>query len=525
MTAADEPLEGNPEPLSSLAAIPWSWAARTPDAPCLTYDGTTRSWREVYDRSRRVAQGLAASGRGPGERVLYLGRNRLEFFEILFGASLTGWVTVAVNWRLAPPELLFVIGNARPKVLFVTREFLEKLSPVRDKLTTVESVVVIGDDADGYEKWLTCWPARVPPVVTRDTDPAFMMYTSGTTGVPKAALFTGRALQATFGAADVLGVTRNSVVLAALPLFHAAGLNSALVALAAGAHCVLAADAKPRSMLELAQRHRVTTTMVVPAVLKALVAEDVDRYDLSSVDTIGYAGSPIDPELLRSCLRRFGCRFLQLYGMTETIGITALAPEDHVVEDEGGKLSSAGRPLPGVTLRVVDPVSGEEVAEGVVGEVWARTPTAMSEYWEAPQETAGVRTEDGFVRTGDAGFLRDGYLYLRDRLKDVIISGGENVYPGEVEHILFAHPGVADVAVIGTPSDEWGETVRAIVVRTESSASLTEGEVISYAKEFLAGYKCPTAVDFVSELPRNASGKVLKTSLRRRYLPDTTGSF
>ncbi|MFJ9543772.1 class I adenylate-forming enzyme family protein [Streptomyces sp. NPDC101225] len=513
--SGSEPRQGRSGKPSALAAVPRTWAARAPEAPCLTYGATTRGWREVYERSCRVAHGLTGFGHPVGERALYLGRNRPEFFEILFGASMAGWVSVAANWRLAPPELLFVLNNARPRTLFVSSEVLEKLESIRDELTSVESVVVIGGECDEYEKWLSCRPSQEPPAVTADADPAFMMYTSGTTGVPKAALFTGRALYATFGGADVMGMTRNSVVLAVLPLFHAAGLNTALAALAAGAHCVLAEDTSPRSILELAERHRVTTTMVVPALLKAIEAEDTDRYDLSALDTIGYAGSPIDPELLRTCLRRFGSKFVQLYGMTETIGITALPPEDHDMADVGEGPLSAGRPLPDVTVRVVDPVTWEDVAEGVVGEVWAKTPTAMCRYWEAPEETAHVLTADGFVRTGDAGFLRDGNLYLRDRLKDVIITGGENVYPAEVEGILAAHPGIADVAVVGTPSERWGETVRALVVRTVSCPSLGKDEVISYAKEHLAGYKCPTVVEFVAELPRNASGKVLRHKLRQ----------
>ena len=517
MTTAVESRQGYPGQPSVLAAIPWTWAARTPEAPCLTHDGRTRSWREVYERSCRVAQGLARSGGGPGERVFYLGRNRPEFFEVLFGASMAGWVSGAVNWRLASPELVFVINNARPRTLFVSSEFLENLDAIREQLKTVESVVVIGGRPDGYEEWLAGRPPEAPPSVTADTDAAFMMYTSGTTGVPKAALFSGRALQATFGILELMGVTQRSVVLAALPLFHAAGANTALAALAAGAHCVLATEAKPRAMLELAERHRVTMTLLVPAILRALEAEDVDRYDLTAMDTICYAGSPIDPELLRSCLRRVHCKFLPLYGMTETIGITMLGPEDHDLEDGRGRLASAGRPLPGVTVRIVDPVGGGEVADGVAGEIWAKAPSAMSEYWEAPEETAHVLTADGFVRTGDAGYLRDGYLYIRDRLKDVIISGGENVYPGEVERVLSMHPGIADVAVIGTPSERWGETVRAVVVRSVPADSLTADEVISYAREYLAGYKCPTVVDFVTELPRNPSGKVLKSTLRRPY--------
>jgi long-chain acyl-CoA synthetase len=301
-----------------------------------------------------------------------------------------------------------------------------------------------------------------------------------------------------------------------MPVFHAAGASLGLMALGEGAQCVIAREVSGDSLLSLIERHRVTTTTLVPAVLKMLLeTPGMDRYDVSSLECLAYAASPISRELLRASLDRFRCGFVQIYGLTETNGATVLSPEDHLDERHPERLVSAGRPLPGVTVRTVDPETGEDVGEGVVGEVWVKAPTNMHGYWAAPEETAAALTADGFVRSGDGGYLKDGYLYLRDRIKDMILSGGENVYPIEVERVLMSHPCINDAAVIGVPSEKWGETVKAIVVRARPE--LTEAEVISYAKTNLAGYKCPKSVEFVGELPRNPSGKLLKRVLRESY--------
>jgi long-chain acyl-CoA synthetase len=259
-------------------------------------------------------------------------------------------------------------------------------------------------------------------------------------------------------------------------------------------------------------------TILVPAVLKMMVESPaIEHPDVSSLDIVAYAGSPITAELLRAVLGRFTCGFAQIYGMTETSGVTALLPEDHLDPDHPERLLSAGAALPGVSLRVVDPATGTDVEDGAYGEVWIKASTNMLGYWDLPAETEAALTPDGYVRSGDGGYLLDGYLYLKDRIKDMIVSGGENVYPIEVENVLIAHPGINDVSVIGVPSSRWGETVKAIVVREPSAEPVTATEVIACAKANLAGYKCPTSVEFVDELPRNATGKVLKRILRRQF--------
>jgi hypothetical protein len=255
-------------------------------------------------------------------------------------------------------------------------------------------------------------------------------------------------------------------------------------------------------------------TTLVPAVLQMILeSPEIDAYDVSTLDTIACAASPISPELLRRCLAVFEARFLQIYGLTETQGATNLLPEDHLDPDHPERLLSVGRAMPGVTLRVVDAITGEDLPDDVVGEVWIKAPTNMHGYWANAEASREVLTQDGFVRTGDGASLRDGYVYLRDRLKDMIVSGAENIYPIEIENVLIEHPDISDVAVIGVPSERWGETVKAMVV-LRKGARLSESEVIGFARSSLAAYKCPTSVEFIGELPRNRSGKILKRVLR-----------
>jgi long-chain acyl-CoA synthetase len=495
-------------------------AARTPDAPCLTFQERTWSWREVLGRSSQAAQGLLEAGLEPGGRVIFLGKNCSEFFEILYGTSMAGGVTGGVNWRLAPHEMLAVINNAEATVLFVGTEFLRELSEFRASLTSITKIVVIGTGGtdEEYEQWLQRQPATDPDVAVSETDTAIMTFTSGTTGLPKGVMSSNAAVSAVFSMSQVLNVTEKSIALIATPVFHATGTTSASMLLSAGAQCVIAREAEADLLLGLIDKHKITVMTVVPAILKAMMeSPKLHEFDVSSLDTISYAASPISPELLERCLDHFGCRFVQIYGLTETNCATVLLPEDH-----RDHLMSAGRPLPGVEVRVVDPTTGADLDEGVTGEVWIKAPSNMSAYWRAPEETAATLTDDGFIRTGDGALIRDGFLYLQDRIKDMIVSGGENIYPIEIENVLAYHPQINDVAVIGIPSDKWGETVMALVVRKAGADDLTEEGVIAYARENLARYKCPTSVAFVDVLPRNPSGKILKRVLREPYWSDRT---
>jgi long-chain acyl-CoA synthetase len=290
-----------------------------------------------------------------------------------------------------------------------------------------------------------------------------------------------------------------------------------MMAMANGGHTILHREVDPPAILRDIARHGVTHALFVPAVLNLLLATPgVEETDVSTLTTIVYGASPISDEVLVRALDTFRCDFIQAYGLTETTGaVTILSAEDHDPSDPD-LLRSCGRPMPGAELRIVDAETGADLPDGAVGEVWIRSPQVMLGYFGRPEETAAAKTPDGWLRTGDAGFLRDGYLYLHDRVKDMIVSGGENVYPTEVENVLMAHPAVADVAVIGVPHDRWGETVKAVVV-ADPGVEVLGADLIAFARAELAHYKCPTSVDFVESLPRNPSGKVLKRELREPY--------
>lgn len=512
----------------AIAASVRHWRALKPDAPCIVFDGAATSYQQLSDQAARFAQALLALGVAPQDRVMYLGRNRPEFFAILVGASMTGAVTAAVNWRLSPRETHFILDDSQARILVVEDSFMAGIDEIRADLSTIRTVVVLrrgsaaaAPAADSpvldYDALLPQYPETDPHVEVGADDIGMQMYTSGTSGRPKGAMFSNRALQANGPLAEATGVDEHSVVLVAMPVFHASGASLGMLSLQRGAVMVIAQEVIPADLLRLISQHRVTMTTLVPAVLKMMLeTPEIATSDLSSLDTVAYAASPISPELLRTALAAFGCRFLQIYGLTETNGATVLAPEDHLHPEHPERMLSAGRALPGNEVRIVDPDTGEPLPDGKFGEVWIKATTGMAGYFGA-ESTTSATIDDGWIGTGDGGYLQDGYVYLKDRIKDMIITGGENVYPIEVENALIEEPRINDVAVIGVPSDRWGETIRAIVVRAPGDTSLSEPDVIAFARSRLAGYKAPTSVVFVDELPRNPSGKILKRVLREQY--------
>ena len=512
--------------MQCLADIVRHHARQRPRAVALHYlnDGRTWTFAELDQESNRVAQALAAAGVGPGDRVAYLDKNAPEYYTYLFGAAKLNAASVAVNWRLAPPEMAFILNDSESKVLLVGEEFLGHLAQI--ELTVHPQVVVIGDPgATGYpsfEHWIADRENRDPAVPAQPGDTCYQLYTSGTTGLPKGVEITHHNFLGAMeeGLADV-GMSADSVNLVCMPLFHIAGSGWGLVGTHSGASMVLLRDVDLPAILEAIERHRVTHALFVPAVLQLLVdLPGVDERDFSSLKLIVYGASPITEAVLVRAMQTFGCGFMQAYGLTETTGgIAILEPEDH---DPGGPrahlLRSCGKPVPPNHVRIVDPETRGDCPEGEVGEIWVHGRQNMKGYWRNPDATAATIDAEGWLRTGDAGYFKEGYLYIHDRVKDMIISGGENIYPAEVENALARHPGIADVAVIGVPSERWGETPKAIVVKKDPS--LTEEEVIRFCRSQVAHYKCPTSVDWADALPRNPSGKLLKTELREPYWRD-----
>ena len=485
------------------------------------------TWADMDVRSSRVAQGLLAAGLVAQDRVAFLDKNGFEYFEVLFGGGKANVVNVAVNWRLAPAEMAYVINDAAARVLFVGPDFLSHLAAMEGLLKTVETIIVIGGHPRhvAYGTWLARHPAVDPMAPTAPDDVAMQLYTSGTTGLPKGAMLTNANLGALIPHVSRLWwFDERSVNLVCMPLFHIGGSGWALVGMATGGHAILFREFLPAEILGALERHRVTNALFVPAMLQVLAGvPGAGARDYTALRSIIYGASPITNEVLVRAMRTFRCPFVQVYGLTETTGaITQLEPEDHVTEGPRARLlRSAGKPFPSVELRVVDPATEAPCAPGVVGELWTRSSQNFKGYWARPDDTARAITTDGWLKTGDAGYLdADGYLFLTDRVKDMIISGGENIYPAEVENALAEHPAVADVAVIGVPDSRWGEAVKAIVVRRAGTDPRPDA-IIAFARERLAHYKCPSSVDFAETLPRNPSGKLLKRELRAPYWAGT----
>jgi long-chain acyl-CoA synthetase len=487
----------------------------------LTFQDRPITFAELDQRSSRVAQGLRDAGVGERDRVAFLDKNCPEYIETLFGGAKLNAVDVAVNWRLAPPEILYTVNDAQAKVLFVGEEFVPAIDEIEDGLDTVQKIVVLGKHPshENYEDWMARYDAVDPGVESRPDDVAFQLYTSGTTGLPKGAMLMNSNMEVLMeNVVPEWGFRPDAVNLVAMPLFHIAGSGWAFSGIYTGCHSVMLREVDPAEILNVIQKYGVTTTFFVPAVLQFLLQmPNVGDIDFSTLESLTYGASPISEDVLRRAMSTFGCKFVQAYGLTETTGgIVSLPPEDHDPDGAPEMLRSAGKPWPWVELRIVDP-EGNDAPDGTVGEIWTRSAQNMKGYWNMPDATAEVITPDGWLRTGDAGYMTDGYLYLYDRVKDMVVSGGENVYPAEIENVLMSHPGVADVAVIGVPDPKWGETVKAIVVQDEN-VSVSSAELVEFARKNLARYKCPRSIDFVDgPLPRNPSGKLLKRILREPY--------
>ena len=509
--------------MTGLADIVRNHAAVRPDAAAIVHDGRTTTYARLDQAASQVANGLAAAGIKPQARVAHLDKSSDLFFELLFGVAKVNAVMVSVNWRLAPPEVLHIVNDAEAEILFVGEEFFPVVEKIRDRLTTVRKIVAVSGRHSAWEAfaaWRDRQPTDDPRLVARPEDTAVQFYTSGTTGLPKGAELTNANFAYMFALWTKAWLMAPGVPnLVCLPMFHIGGAGWGIAGLYAGTTNFVVREFVPAQVLDLIERERLQVMLLVPAMILFLVqAPQIRETDLSSLRLIVYGAAPIPADLLKQAMSIFKCGFQQVYGLTETTGaITLLPPEDHDPAD-ARKLLSCGYAQAGVELRIVGD-DRKDLSSGQVGEIAVRSPQVMRGYWKLPDATKRAIDGDWFL-TGDAGYLDDkGYLFIYDRVKDMIVSGGENIYPAEIESALFGHPAVADVAVIGVPDERWGEAVKAVVVK-KPGADLTAGELITWARDRIAGYKLPKSVDFIEALPRNPTGKILKRELRLPYWGD-----
>ncbi len=497
------------------------WAATKPDDEAIDYLDRKWTWAQWNDRVRRLAGALRAFGVKRGDVVAFLDKNHPACVELTIAAASLGAANAIINFRLAADELDYVLNDSGAKVLIVGTELKPSVDKIRGDLAHVEHIITVtpeGGDGDEYEALL----AGATPVGRADDvepdDVCIIMYSSGTTGRPKGVQLTQANMIAhTLNAHEGFDFDPGDKSMVSMPLFHVGGSSYMQFGIHDGVPSVMTRDVDGMTLagaiLKGANR-----TFLVPAVLAKVLESGEDAVKLfGALKTYSYGASPMPLPLLRAALEAWpNTDFIQAYGLTELCGVIShLLPEAHRAQDHPERLSSAGTLVPGAEVRVVDPYTLEDVPAGEQGELWFRSPQLMKGYHNRPEASAEAITADGWFRTGDIGRVDDGgYIFVEDRLKDMIISGGENIYSIEVEQVLAEHPAVAEVAVIGVPDDKWGEVVKAVVA-LEGEA--TAEEIIAFARERLAAYKCPKTIDFADELPRNPTGKILKKELRKPY--------
>lgn len=505
----------------------------TGDRPALKGEDRELTFAQWQQAALKVASALAGRGVGRGDYVAVLTYNRIEQYVLLYATMMLGAVYVPINYRLAPGEILYILNQADARAVFADAdELCERVDAVAGD-SQLQLFVRIGEGTgrqagrwEGYDGFVegaaTARPGFVPELDT----PIYQMYTSGTTGFPKGVVVTQQQLACFIVSSFLIPprVEYGKPHLIVAPLFHAAALCTSLVVLFIGRPVVVLRDFDPLQLVEVLAREKIAEVVLVPAMLQAVLQNvpDLEQYDFSHLEKIIYGASPITVDLLKRAMQVFKCNFQQGFGMTEIVAAaTALTVDDHVRALAGKPelLRSCGRAMASVELRIVNPETRAPLPAGEIGEIAIRAPHIMLGYSKQPEKTAEVLDEEGWYYSGDGAYMdEEGYVYIKDRIKDMIVSGGENVYPAEVENALMHHPDLVDVAVIGVPDDQYGEAVVAVCVAGGERVPSGD-ELIAFCRDRIAGYKIPRRYEFVDQLPKNPSGKLLKRELRETYLP------
>ncbi len=510
----------------TLGDVPRKGRTLYPDREALVFEDTRISYEQLDDRVNRLANAISGLGFKKGERLVILAENTHKYMEVYFAAGKLGMSVTPLNFRLADPELVHIVNDSEAVLFMAGTGYEERALGLKDEVGAIRQWVTLDSQVQGYlnyEDMIAGASSEDPGVEVDEDELAILMYTGGTTGLPKGVMLSHRNIMTSaYGSIMICEFNKEDATCFVLPLFHIS-LWPALCVLMVGGKVVVLPRPDLMEILRLIQEEKCTHINLVPTIYGWILSvPNVDEFDLSSLRLMTYAGSPFPPDVLRQCIEKFGSIFAQGYGLTEAAPLVSfLMAEDHVLDGPERltrRLTSAGKEGPVVEARVFDE-DDKPVKVGEIGEICARGKNIMMGYWKNPDLTAKT-LRNGWLHTGDMGTVdEDGFIYLMDRKADMIVTGGENVYPKEVEDVLYEHPAVQECAVVSAPDPKWGERVQAVVAFKEGQSAEPD-ELIAFCKERLAGYKCPKGVEVWDAIPKTVVGKVVRKEVKEHFWAD-----